>query len=90
MTIKNILVVSLLLLTCNPSIASIPIVKGEIWTASDGKHINCHGGGIIKMDDTYYWYGENRETSGQLPAVMYSKIQRKSARIHVNPDALSL
>lgn len=40
--------------------AAIPVVKGERWEASDGRHINCHGGGIIKVDDTYYWYGESR------------------------------
>lgn len=40
--------------------AAIPVVKGETWKATDGRHINCHGGGILKAGDTYYWYGESR------------------------------
>ena len=42
--------------------AEIPVVTGETWPDTDGKHINCHGGGILKGNDgVYYWYGENRE-----------------------------
>ena len=33
---------------------------GETWEATDGKHINAHGGSIIKSGKTYYWYGEHR------------------------------
>ncbi|MBC7785460.1 MAG: family 43 glycosylhydrolase [Burkholderiales bacterium] len=33
---------------------------GQVWAATDGEHINAHGGGIIYRDGTYYWYGENR------------------------------
>ena len=33
---------------------------GEIWPDTDGNHIQAHGGGIIKIADTYYWYGEQR------------------------------
>ena len=32
----------------------------EIWPDSDGNHIQAHGGGIIKIKKTYYWYGEQR------------------------------
>lgn len=35
--------------------------KGGVWPDSEGKHINCHGGAIVKdKDGTYYWYGEHR------------------------------
>lgn len=35
--------------------------KGGHWLDTDGNHINCHGGGILKAPDgVYYWYGENR------------------------------
>lgn len=41
--------------------AEIPVVNGEYWPDTNGKHINCHGGGIILgPDSTYYWYGEHR------------------------------
>ncbi len=36
------------------------IYPGEIWPDKRGKHIQAHGGGIIKLGKTYYWYGEER------------------------------
>ena len=36
------------------------IKPGEVWPDEDGNHIQAHGGGIIKIKDTYYWYGEER------------------------------
>ncbi|MGE5519339.1 MAG: family 43 glycosylhydrolase [Candidatus Dadabacteria bacterium] len=36
------------------------IRPGELWPDTDGNHIQAHGGGIIKMGKTYYWYGEER------------------------------
>lgn len=39
----------------------LPPDKGGVWRDTDGNHINCHGGGILKAPDgIYYWYGENR------------------------------
>ena len=34
--------------------------NGEKWFDTDGNIIHAHGGGIIKKDDIYYWYGEDR------------------------------
>jgi hypothetical protein len=36
------------------------IRPGEVWPDTDGQHIQAHGGGIIKLKNTYYWYGEQR------------------------------
>jgi len=36
---------------------------GKQWKDTDGVHINAHGGGVIFVDGTYYWYGEHK-TSG--------------------------
>jgi hypothetical protein len=36
------------------------IHPGELWPDSDGKHIQAHGGGITKVGDTFYWFGEDR------------------------------
>jgi hypothetical protein len=33
---------------------------GEIWYDTDGIPINAHGGGMLIVDDTYYWFGEIR------------------------------
>lgn len=36
------------------------IKPGEIWPDEAGNHIQAHGGGIVKIKNTYYWYGEQR------------------------------
>ncbi len=36
------------------------INPGEVWSDDRGQHIQAHGGGIIKVGKTYYWYGEER------------------------------
>jgi hypothetical protein len=36
------------------------IKPGEIWPDDRGRHIQAHGGGILKFGDTYYWFGEDR------------------------------
>ncbi|MBV9659355.1 MAG: family 43 glycosylhydrolase [Verrucomicrobia bacterium] len=36
------------------------IEPGLPWLDDRGKHIQAHGGGIIKLDDTWYWFGEDR------------------------------
>lgn len=33
---------------------------GELWPDNNGIHINAHGGGILKHDGKYYWYGEHK------------------------------
>ncbi len=34
---------------------------GQVWLDTDGKRIQAHGGSIIEVDNTFYWYGENKE-----------------------------
>ena len=34
---------------------------GREWQDTDGKPVQAHGGSILTVDDTYYWYGENKE-----------------------------
>lgn len=36
------------------------ISPGEVWPDDNGNHIQAHGGGILKIKNTYYWYGEQR------------------------------
>ena len=54
-----LLSVSILLLIQFASAQNI-IRPGEIWPDNNGKHVQAHGGGIIKIGNTYYWYGEER------------------------------
>jgi len=42
----------------------------EIWPDNKGNHIQAHGGGIIKVDKAYYWYGEER-SQGLAPNLRY-------------------
>ncbi|KRM62729.1 hypothetical protein FC26_GL001434 [Paucilactobacillus vaccinostercus DSM 20634] len=37
------------------------ITPGKIWLDSDGNRIQAHGGSVMYVGDTYYWYGENKE-----------------------------
>ena len=34
--------------------------NGEFWYDTDGNIIHAHGGWMLKVDDYYYWYGEDR------------------------------
>ncbi len=48
------------------------IRSGELWRDESGRHINAHGGGILKYNDTYYWFGEHKDdrTSDAMVGVM--------------------
>ena len=48
------------------------IRSGELWRDDSGRHINAHGGGIMKYGDTYYWFGEHKAdtTSRAMVGVM--------------------
>ena len=37
------------------------IRPGKFWYDTDGKRIQAHGGSIIFINDTFYWYGENKD-----------------------------
>ena len=36
------------------------IQPGETWPDNRGLHIQAHGGGILRVGETYYWFGEDR------------------------------
>ena len=38
---------------------------GELWLDDKGVHINAHGGGFLYYNETYYWFGEHKE-SGEM------------------------
>lgn len=54
---KRIFTCLLLILVAN---LHAQIHPGAPWPDNNGHHIQAHGGGIIKIKDTYYWYGEER------------------------------
>lgn len=36
------------------------IKPGQIWADNNNVHINAHGGGILKYNGLYYWFGEHK------------------------------
>ena len=54
---------------------------GEVWLDTGGKVIQVHGGSILKVEDRYYWYGENKEyTTGK------TKVWTWGVRCYVSDD----
>ena len=51
------------------------IKPGQLWPDDGGRHINAHGGGVMKHGDTYYWFGEHKAdtTSSAMVGVMCYK-----------------
>ena len=47
---------------CGAVVSAAPqvIKPGETWPDDRGRHVQAHGGGIIKLGDTFYWFGEDR------------------------------
>ena len=37
------------------------IRSGKVWYDTEGKRIHAHGGSIIFANETFWWYGENKE-----------------------------
>ena len=35
-------------------------INGETWYDTDGNILHAHGGHMLKWEDNWYWYGENR------------------------------
>ena len=56
-------IVALLLLWFSHGVAwaaPVPIHSGPPWFDTAGDKINAHGGGMIQVGDTYYWFGEDK------------------------------
>jgi hypothetical protein len=50
--------------------ASGAITPGAVWLDDRGQQIQAHGGGILKIRDTFFWFGEDR-TQGLDPNKRY-------------------
>lgn len=59
-TTAALIVGALAVLLGNALLAADSIKPGELWPDNRGHHIQAHGGGILKLGDTYYWFGEDR------------------------------
>ncbi len=45
------------------------VYTGIQWADTSGNPIQAHGGGVIKVGNDYYWFGENRNPNGTFYAV---------------------
>lgn len=50
-------------------VAAWPQINGVQWADTAGDPIQAHGGGLLKVGDDYYWFGENRNPDGTFFAV---------------------
>ncbi len=60
-------------LTIINSTNKVVIVNGNQWVDTDDNPIHAHSGGVIKVDDTYYWFGEYRKADWNFNAVRMYK-----------------
>jgi hypothetical protein len=49
---------------------TVTFKNGVFWNDTKGKRIEAHGGGFLKVGDTWYWFGEDKsQNSGTFKAV---------------------
>jgi hypothetical protein len=53
------------LLVCLAVESAETIAPGEPWPDNRGSHIQAHGGGVIQLGGTFYWFGEDRSKGNQ-------------------------
>ncbi len=51
------------------SAAPVQVTNGVQFKDTNGNVIHAHGGGMIKANGYYYWFGENRNGNGTFKAV---------------------
>ncbi|WP_245818078.1 family 43 glycosylhydrolase [Granulicella rosea] len=57
------------------------VVPGEPWRDNRGELIQAHGGGILHLKDTWYWFGEDR-TETNDPARRYVACYSSTDLVH--------
>lgn len=58
-----LIALALVFIVAGAGAAPQTIRPGALWPDDRGRHIEAHGGGILKHGDTYYWFGEDRSQS---------------------------
>lgn len=56
------------------------IRPGQPWLDTDGNPIQAHGGSVMYIDGTYYWYGENKEKTTGLDEIWHWGVRLYSSR----------
>ena len=53
---------------------------GQEWLDTEGKKIHAHGGSLFCENETYYWYGENKEKTDGLNGIWHWGVRCYSSR----------
>lgn len=61
--------VPLLSTSTQAAVGSNELINGLQWADTSGKPINAHGGGMIKVGNYYYLFGENRQADNHFESV---------------------
>jgi Glycosyl hydrolases family 43 len=54
---------------------------GEVWLDDRGKEIQAHGGGVLQLNKTYFWFGEDR-SQGNAPDTHYVACYSSNDLVH--------
>ncbi len=57
--------------------------NGEVWRDVEGKEIHAHGGYIIKHQEYYYWYGEDRRENFYVSCYRSEDLMHWEFRNHI-------
>ncbi|GAA1783379.1 RICIN domain-containing protein [Luedemannella flava] len=49
--------------------AAVTVTNGTQFPDTSGNPVHAHGGGVLKVGDYYYWFGENRNANNTFKAV---------------------
>ena len=52
----------------------------QVWLDTDGDRIQAHGGSVIYIDGTYYFYGENKEKTDGKNGIRHWGIRAYSSK----------
>lgn len=67
-----------------PTSAARMIRPGEPWLDTEGKRIHAHGGSVILVGGTFYWYGENKERTTGADDIWHWGVRAYSSSDLVN------
>lgn len=63
---------------------------GQIWLDTSGNRIQAHGGSIFCENETYYWYGENKERTDGVSGIWHWGVRCYASKDLYNWDDLGL
>jgi len=66
------------------------IRPGQVWLDTNGKRIQAHGGSIITVGDTFYWYGENKEKTVSRTGIWHYGVRMYKSKDLYNWEDLGL